>query len=168
MNCHIHDHPPAYKLLFAKIFCKLNVFLHCQLILQGNIKGICKLCPLSFFCKLHFIPQCLAIRKTFRNIIRKHNFCINHTLLFCVIMAFLIILTVKPLPGNICCGVDSRLPFSSGYLLYRKMIKRHLLLLSESHPLCVKLRMTDRIFHNFPHIIVVRKITQKPFKLLIR
>ena len=54
-----------------------------------------KLCPLSFFRKLHFIPECLAVREAIRHIVRQHDLVIDHSLFFSVIMDSLVIITVS-------------------------------------------------------------------------
>lgn len=56
VNGKVHHHAPAHKLLQQKLPCKLDVLLHGKLVLQSNVKAVCKLRFLSPFRFFHFIP----------------------------------------------------------------------------------------------------------------
>ena len=47
VNGKVHYHAPAHKVLQQKLPCQSDVLLHGKLILQGNVKAVCKLRFLS-------------------------------------------------------------------------------------------------------------------------
>ena len=56
VNSEVHHHAPAHKIVQQKLPCKFDVLLHGKLVLQSNVKAVCKLRFLSSFCFLHLIP----------------------------------------------------------------------------------------------------------------
>ena len=50
----VNHHAPAHKVLQQKLPCKIDVFFKRKLILQGNVKAVCKLGVLS---TLGFFPR---------------------------------------------------------------------------------------------------------------
>ena len=56
VNGEVHHHAPAHKLLQQKLPCKFDVLLHGKLVLQSNVKAVCKLRFLSPFRFLYLVP----------------------------------------------------------------------------------------------------------------
>ena len=56
VNGKVHHHAPAHKIVQQKLPCQSDVLLYGKLVLQGNVKAVCKLRFLSAFRFLHFIP----------------------------------------------------------------------------------------------------------------
>jgi len=52
----INGHATAHKLLQQKFPCQSDVFFKGKLILQGNLKTVCKLCRLSTLGFFHGVP----------------------------------------------------------------------------------------------------------------
>ena len=55
-SCNINGHATAHKLLQQKFPCQSDVFFKGKLILQGNLKTVCKLCRLSMLGFFHGVP----------------------------------------------------------------------------------------------------------------
>ena len=68
VNSEVHHHAPAHKIVQQKLPCKLNVLLHGELVLQGNIKAVCKLCFLSALDFLHGVPEHFAVCVLWRGV----------------------------------------------------------------------------------------------------
>ena len=75
MNRKVHHHPSAHKVLQQKLPCQSDVLLHRKLVLQGNVKAVCKLGFLPTLGFLDRVPEgftvcilrrCMGWQKDFR------------------------------------------------------------------------------------------------------
>ena len=56
VNCKVHCHATADKMLGEELSCKGDIFFLAKFILKGNIEAVGKLRFLSFLCFLYGIP----------------------------------------------------------------------------------------------------------------
>ena len=121
MNGIVRHHAPAHTLLQQKMPCKLNVLLHGKLVLQGNVKTICKLGSLSTFHFLHGVPECFPVRERGRGLGRQQDFRTDHAALAGVVAVLAVILAVQLFAGAIGGSSHGRLSGAALDLGYVKM-----------------------------------------------
>ncbi len=83
MDGEVANLSPAHKLFRHKLSCQDDVFFHRKLVLQGNIKVICKLGFLAAIDLLHDAPEGGAILVLGRDLERQKNACADHAALVC-------------------------------------------------------------------------------------
>ena len=122
VNGEVHHHAPAHKLLQQKLPCKLDVLLHGKLVLQSNVKAVCKLRFLSLFRFLHLIPECFPVRERGWGIGRQQDFRTDHAALFGVVAVFAVVFAVQLFAGAIGGSSHDRLSGAALDLCNMKMI----------------------------------------------
>ena len=101
----VHDHAPAHKLLQQKLPCKCDVLLHGKLVLQGNVKAICKLGFLSTLHFLHGIPKGFPVCVLRRSVSGQQDFGTDHAALTGVVAVLPVVFAVELLTGTVSgCG----------------------------------------------------------------
>ena len=123
MNGIVHHHAPAHKLLQQKLPCKLNVLLHGELVLQGNIKAVCKL---GFLSALHFfngVPKGFPVYVLWWSMGWQKDFRTDHAALAGVVAVLTVILAVQLFAGAIGGSSHGRLSGAALDLGYMKMIQ---------------------------------------------
>ena len=105
MNRKVHDHAPAHKLLQQKLPCESDVLLHGELVLQGNVKAVCKL---GFLSTLHFfygVPERFPVSVLRRSVGWQQNFGTDYTTLTGVVAILTVVFTVELFSGTVGgCG----------------------------------------------------------------
>ena len=101
MHSEVHDHAPAHKLLQQKLPCKRDVLLHGKLVLQGNVKAVCKLGFLSAFHFLHGVPECCSVSVFRRGVGGQQNFGTNYTALAGVVTVLAVVFAVELFAGTV-------------------------------------------------------------------
>ena len=96
--------------------CKADVLLHGKLVLQGNVKTVCKLGFLAPFCLFHLVPQGLPVCEGKRSVGRQQDFRTDHTAFPGVVAVLPVILAVQLFAGSVSSGRNSGLPCTAFYL----------------------------------------------------
>ena len=105
MNSEVHDHAPAHKLLQQKLPCKCDVLLHGKLVLQGNVKAICKLGFLSPLHFLHGVPKGFPVCVLRRGVGGQQDFGTDHAALAGVVAVLAVVVAVELFAGTVGgCG----------------------------------------------------------------
>ena len=94
-------HAPVHKVLEQKLPCKADVLLHGELVLQGNVKTVCKLGFLSALNFLHGVPECFPVRERGRGLGRQQDFRTDHAALGGVVAVLAVILAVQLFAGTV-------------------------------------------------------------------
>ena len=90
--------------------CKTDVLLHGKLVLQGNVKTVCKLGFLAPFCLFHLVPQGLPVCEGRWNVRRQQDFRTEDTAFLGVVAVLSVILAVQLFAGSVSSGRNSGLP----------------------------------------------------------
>ena len=67
-------HAPVHKVLEQKLPCKADVLLHGELVLQGNVKTVCKLGFGAFLDLLYGVPEGFPVCVLRRSMGRQKDF----------------------------------------------------------------------------------------------
>jgi len=100
---------------------KVDVLLHGKLVLQGNVKAVCKLCFLSALSFFHGVPERFAVCVFRRCVGRQQDFRADHAALAGVVAVLAIVFAVQFLPGAIGGSSHGRLSGAALDLGYMKM-----------------------------------------------
>ena len=101
MNSEVHDHAPAHKLLQQKLPCETDVLLHGKLVLQGNIKAVCKLGFLSTLRFFHGVPERFPVSVFRRGVGGQQDFRTDHAALAGVVAVLAVVFTVELFAGTV-------------------------------------------------------------------
>ena len=110
MHGEIHYHAPANKVLQQKLPCKGDVFLYGKLVLQGNVKTVCKLGFLPALGLLYGVPEGFPVCIFRRDMRRQQDFRTEDTAFPGVVAVLSVILAVQLFAGSVSCGRNSGLP----------------------------------------------------------
>ena len=94
VNGEVHHHAPAHKLLQQKLPCKLDVLLHGKLVLQSNVKAVCKLRFLAALGFLDRVPEGFTVCVLRWGMGRQQDFGTDHAALFGVVAVLAVVFTV--------------------------------------------------------------------------
>ena len=100
----IHYHTTAHKLLQQKLPCQGDVLLHGKLVLQGNVKTVCKLGFLPALGLLYGIPEGFPVCIFRRGMRRKQDFRTDHTAFAGVVAVLTVIFAVQLFAGAVGGG----------------------------------------------------------------
>ena len=123
VNGKVHHHAPAHKIVQQKSPCKVDVLFHGELVLQGNVKTICKLCFGVFLDLLHGIPEGFPVYILRRSVRWQQDFRTDHAALAGVVAVLAVILAVQLFAGAIGGSSHGRLSSAALDLGYMKMIQ---------------------------------------------
>ena len=104
VDCQVRYHALCDKLLADKLTRQGDIFLHRQLVLQGNVEAVSKLgilSPLRFF---HGVPERGPVLVLGGGVIRENDFRENYSALLCVVAKLSVVVAVQFLPGPISCA----------------------------------------------------------------
>ena len=90
--------------------CKVDVLLHGKLVLQGNVKTVCKLGFLAPFCLFHLVPQGLPVCEGRWSVGRQQDFRAKYAAFLGVVAVLSVILAVQLFAGSVSSGRNSGLP----------------------------------------------------------
>ena len=126
MNGKIGDHTFTDKMLLHKLSCQLDILLHCQFVLQGDIEAVCKLSFLVPLRVLDRVPQCRSILILGRSVIWQKYFRINHAPFPCIVAVLAVVIAVELFAGAVGSRGNSALTGAPLDLLNAEMIERDL------------------------------------------
>lgn len=89
--------------------CKDDVLLHGKLVLQSNVKTVCKLGFLAPFCLFHLVPQSLPVCEGRRGVGRQQDFRAKYAAFPGVVAVLSVILAVQLFAGSVSSGRNSGL-----------------------------------------------------------
>ena len=105
MHGEVHDHAPPHKLLQQKLPCEIDILLHGELVLQGNVKAVCKLGFLSTLHFLNSVPECFPVCVLLRSVGGQQNFRTDYTALAGVVAVLAVVFAVELFAGTVGgCG----------------------------------------------------------------
>ena len=99
----------------------VSYLLHGKLVLQGNVKAICKLGFLSALGFLHGIPERFTVCILWRRVRWQQDFRTDHTAFAGIVADLAVILTVQLFPGTVGGSSHGRLPRAALDLRHMKM-----------------------------------------------
>ena len=121
MHGEVHYHAPAHKVLQQKLPCQSNVLLHGKLVLQGNVKTVCKLRFLAALGIFYGVPERFTVCVLWRRVGWQQGFRADHAALAGVVAVLTVILAVQLFPGTVGSRRHGGLPRAALDLRHMEM-----------------------------------------------
>ena len=120
----IGNHAFADKTLLNKFSRKLDIFLHRQFVLQGDIEAVCELRFLVLFRVFDRIPQGFSVLILRRSVRWQEDFGMNDAAFSCVVAVLAVVIAVKTFSCAVGGACNRALTRAALDLFYAEMIER--------------------------------------------
>ena len=115
MDCKISNHAFGNKLLLTKLPDKDSILVGWYLSWDGKHPPPCKLGVPLFFHRFGGVPESVAVCVLLRGVCRKHDFVVDDTTLFRVVLYFLVVFAEQLFAALVGSGGNSRLAIAALY-----------------------------------------------------
>ena len=101
MNSKVHHHTPGDEVFQQKMPCQSDVLLHGKLVLQGNVKAVCKLGFLSTLHFLHGVPKGFPVCVFRGRVGGQKDFGTDYAALAGVVTVLAVVVAMELLAGTV-------------------------------------------------------------------